>query len=403
MSEQELHREHVSGETGAMLDDVSLAGLDAMHTQDEALQRAGRDQAHSALAAAHGRAEEEARLLSERMTHEAQGRRKSVALAMTAPIIPPQPTWPLPAPYPIHRTLVAVDVTPYSARALPYAAALARLTGCAVTLGACAPRAEAAIAIAAVSGGSAPESSDRVDRVEHALRDALIAAHDKLASVGLDAPANMVHAQDIADGLLALEQAADAEVLALATHARQGLGRVVLGSVADDAVRHGHGLTLIIPPLTPEGSVGEAKFERILVPLDGSELSEQALRVVQPLLQGKRVDDVGGGLSAMTLLYVATDRALVSDGEDYLRDVRESLLSKAMAPVEITTHVAIGSSPGAIVAWAAGEQPATSYAGRHDLIVMATHGRGGASRWLYGSVAAYVLSHSEVPVLLVRS
>lgn len=59
MSEQELQREHVSGEAGAMLDDVSLAGLDAMHTQEEALQRAGRDQAHAPLAATHGRVEEE--------------------------------------------------------------------------------------------------------------------------------------------------------------------------------------------------------------------------------------------------------------------------------------------------------------------------------------------------------
>lgn len=403
MSEQEMQREHASGEAGAMLDDVSLAGLDAMHTQDDALQRAGRDQAHTPLAAAHGRVEEETRRLSERMTREEQARRKALALVKTAPIIPPQPSWPLPDPYPIHKMLVAVDVSSYSARALPYAAALSQLTGCAVMLGACAPRTEAEIAIAAVSGAPAVEGADRADRMEHALRDALIVAQDKLASIGLSAPADIVHAQDIADGLLALEQSVDAEVLALATHARQGLGRAVLGSVADDVVRHGHGVTLVIPPLVPERHIGEATFERILIPLDGSELSEQALRVALPLLRGERVGEMGGGLRAMTLLFVATDRALVVDGEDYLHNVRASLLRQATAPIEITTHVAIGSSPGAIVAWAAGEQPSTSYAGRHDLIVMATHGRGGASRWLYGSVAAYVLSHSEVPVALVRS
>jgi nucleotide-binding universal stress UspA family protein len=44
------------------------------------------------------------------------------------------------------------------------------------------------------------------------------------------------------------------------------------------------------------------------------------------------------------------------------------------------------------------------YAHTHpvDLIVMATHGRSGLSRWVYGSVADKVLRGAEVPVLLVR-
>jgi nucleotide-binding universal stress UspA family protein len=37
-----------------------------------------------------------------------------------------------------------------------------------------------------------------------------------------------------------------------------------------------------------------------------------------------------------------------------------------------------------------------------DLVMMATHGRGGLERWLFGSVAAYVLPRVHVPVLLVH-
>jgi nucleotide-binding universal stress UspA family protein len=45
------------------------------------------------------------------------------------------------------------------------------------------------------------------------------------------------------------------------------------------------------------------------------------------------------------------------------------------------------------------------YANRHsvDLIIMATHGRSGLSRWAYGSVADKVLRGADVPVLLVRA
>ena len=38
-----------------------------------------------------------------------------------------------------------------------------------------------------------------------------------------------------------------------------------------------------------------------------------------------------------------------------------------------------------------------------DLVVMATHGRGRLGRWLYGSVASYVVPHLSVPVLLVTA
>ena len=38
-----------------------------------------------------------------------------------------------------------------------------------------------------------------------------------------------------------------------------------------------------------------------------------------------------------------------------------------------------------------------------DLIVMSTHGRGGISRWVYGSVAEKVLQAAPCPVLLIRA
>lgn len=38
-----------------------------------------------------------------------------------------------------------------------------------------------------------------------------------------------------------------------------------------------------------------------------------------------------------------------------------------------------------------------------DLIIMATHGRSGISRWVWGSVADRVLRSSSVPVLIVRA
>jgi nucleotide-binding universal stress UspA family protein len=63
--------------------------------------------------------------------------------------------------------------------------------------------------------------------------------------------------------------------------------------------------------------------------------------------------------------------------------------------VEIETIVEVGDDAAAILDYAH-KQPI-------DLIVMATHGRSGLSRWVYGSVADKVLRGAEVPVLLVRA
>jgi nucleotide-binding universal stress UspA family protein len=71
----------------------------------------------------------------------------------------------------------------------------------------------------------------------------------------------------------------------------------------------------------------------------------------------------------------------------------------------IAKQVQLGSAPGAIVATANhGVPPVDSSetsAGPFDLVALATHGRGGPGRLLYGSVAHYVLLRVAVPVLLV--
>jgi nucleotide-binding universal stress UspA family protein len=418
MSEQKGQPEQMAGAERARSQSPEqplLSGLDALRAHEESLARAGAVETQGVLAGIHGRVEEETRRLTEQLTREEQVRRKEMASRKTTTNSEPTPRR-LPEPLDIRSTLVALDGTPYAMRAVPYAAALARLTGSAITLGACAlgTHKETAIEAIEVSATSAaadePPEAREGKQVEHRLTQALLSAHAFLAAAGLEAPTMIIPAQDIAAGLLTLQRSIGAEALALATHGRQGVERFALGSVADEVVRRGHGLTLVVPPRAPDSTIQDCAFTRVLAPLDGSELSEETLPFIRSLLLGPAVASAAGALRALTLLYVAEDRAQMSDGQVYLRELREALLydarlrsSASVAPIEITTEVALGSPPSAIVAWAASGEPASSYLGHHDLIIMATHGRGGASRWLYGSVASYVLVHSWVPVLLARA
>ena len=391
-----------------------LSELDAQRAHEDALRNRRQDVSEVMMAGAHGRVEEETRLLTERLTREEQARRRAL---VTTPLViaPPAPLRRLPTPLPIRAMLVALNGAAYPERALPAAVALARLTGGALALGACVTSPRRLESPGPVIEEVIGQHLDAQGAVrDRALKTALLDARTRVLAYVPNVRAALVYTPDIADGLLTLEQAQEAQVIVMASHARVGAERVALGSVADEVVRRGFGQTLIVPPLAPDAQLGGLVFERALAPLDGSTTSEQTLAVLQPLTWRDPQSEEGAQhwLRSLTLLYVAQSRAQLHDGEVYLREVREALLRQATAPTEIITQVELGSAPGAIVARVTGatnalgmpsNTPEERRAARHDLIVMATHGRGGIGRWFYGSVASYVLAHSDAPILLTHS
>ena len=145
-------------------------------------------------------------------------------------------------------------------------------------------------------------------------------------------------------------------------------------------------------------------FTKILVPLDGSPLSEQALPVACTLaarfeaevilLRVVVPETLVIASPAMGALYpelpVEQAKFEREEAAAYLARVREQC---EVAPVTGTSAVFEGAPAEMIL-------EATSRTGA-DLIVMSTHGRSGLSRLVYGSVAEAVLRGGRVPVLLV--
>ena len=136
-------------------------------------------------------------------------------------------------------------------------------------------------------------------------------------------------------------------------------------------------------------------FDRILVPLDGSALSDRAVPFAESL--AKRA---GGQL----LLVRAVDTWTLLDGGRSGRREHELRL-EAERQLAAASHTL--QENGLDVAWSVtlGE-PAmviaeTRHANVSDLIVMSTHGRGGLGRLAYGSVAERVLRLGACPVLLI--
>ncbi len=143
-------------------------------------------------------------------------------------------------------------------------------------------------------------------------------------------------------------------------------------------------------------------YKRILVPLDGSELAEEAIEQATHLCSGVgeiillqvirmplpvMTPDIG-----MTMPTIHRDD-MVEEAMAYLNDWVDKLAEQGY---EASAAVVEGDNVAdAIVAYAKNNEI--------GLIIKSTHGRGGLSRLVFGSVAEAVLRHAPCPVMFIRS
>jgi nucleotide-binding universal stress UspA family protein len=145
-------------------------------------------------------------------------------------------------------------------------------------------------------------------------------------------------------------------------------------------------------------------FKHILVPLDGSGFAEAALPYALEL--AAQFD------SDITLLRVVLpprmgEGALSPESANFLIKVRDDLYKEAIDYLQrqkgslrqqnFRAHYQVAESEDI-----AAEIINAVHGTGADIVVMCTHGRGGLSRWLFGSVAMKVLQLSPAPVLVIR-
>ncbi|HVO92646.1 MAG TPA: universal stress protein [Terriglobales bacterium] len=124
-------------------------------------------------------------------------------------------------------------------------------------------------------------------------------------------------------------------------------------------------------------------YHRILVPLDGSELSAGVLPYVRWLVRALN--------TPVELLYVIDPaHPTLTPGTGYLNSLAASFSALATVKCKIDSGY-----PADIIVDVAAAEPAT-------LVAMATHGYSGAKRWLLGSVAEKVLHSLAGDLFLVR-
>jgi nucleotide-binding universal stress UspA family protein len=143
-------------------------------------------------------------------------------------------------------------------------------------------------------------------------------------------------------------------------------------------------------------------FKRILVPLDGSPLAEEALPVAARLARASQGSIVllevvtppvyyGGFYTQVPLMTEEIVETSMSEAETYLAVLARS---DDLAGIKIHKEIMYGTATQNILE--------VAHAQHVDLIVMCSHGRTGFTRWALGSVTHGVIHHCAVPVLVLR-
>ncbi|MBI3971387.1 MAG: universal stress protein [Chloroflexi bacterium] len=293
-------------------------------------------------------------------------------------------------------TLVPLDGSRLAERTLPFAETIARAAGGRLVLFQAVP--EVAF----------------VPRAERELR----AVAERVRTAGLPVESSVRHG-DAVQLILDAAAAWRADLIALSSHGHSGIGRWLYGSVTDRVVRHAAAPVLLVPATCDHP--WPDRPDRIVVPLDGSRLAEEALgpatalaglfgaglllvqalathTVAPPDLDSSWASDGAAGATSGAAADIqeaedveAAFTAQRNEAQRYLERIAGRLRTGTQA-VEVQV---MAGPPAATIAGVARKRGA-------GVIAMTTHGRGVTAESVMGKVATGTLQRSNIPLLLVR-
>jgi nucleotide-binding universal stress UspA family protein/predicted transcriptional regulator len=300
--------------------------------------------------------------------------------------------------------LTPLDGSEISEAALPWAVKLAQDRGLALVLA----RVVEYPQMSSEVWGPSAATTDLYEQVltyeQEQATQYLAELRERLSETGLPVQ-TVVQTGSPVVALLDLVDQIGADTIVMASHGRSGLKRLVLGSVAHQLLAHATVPVFLVRAEPPEQQRTPA-FSRLLVPLDGSSLAERAIPAAQAIaapgatIQLTRV----APWPPATLGAGTAGRLRDNEAAAYRVSLAHAYLERVAAPLRaagftVKPEVIVGESTGSVghhlaVAAAAGDV---------DVVAMSTHGRGGVTGWLLGSVADEVARSVDRPVFLVSA
>jgi nucleotide-binding universal stress UspA family protein len=282
------------------------------------------------------------------------------------------------------RILVPLDGSGLAEGALPYAEGIAiRLHSEVILLTVCAPD----------------------DWLERPLKAYLEKRAGELSSLGVKTSQLVVHG-NVANEILDFAEKNDINLIIISTHGYTGPSIWPLGNIANKILQKSRIPLLLIRSRELAAVIREKEMQKVLVPLDGSQLAEGIVPYVEGLTEGidnevilirviepVQIPDIvryTAGFDEKKNEKELTAKA-EREAKRYLGKKESALRNKG---VKVSSASLLGMPAQTIVQYA--EDNSVS------LIALSTHGFSGINKWAYGSVASKILESSSKPVLLVR-
>ena len=317
------------------------------------------------------------------------------------------------------RILVPLDGSELAERALPVAARLARASEGTLLL----------LRVADIpienQPGKTPAQTYGEKALEKGLDTALeylesIAVSEEVADIDIEAEALL---GAVAPTILSCAQSRDADMIVMCSHGYTGFKRWSMGSVTEKVARQSPVPVLVVREesiLPAETQPGAQHPLTALVTLDGSTLAEAALAPAAQVIAALAAP-AQAKLHLLEVVSVMPSYGKLRSQAAFDSEMREEEKQKAAAYLKAATERLQETVPGNIniaITFSVevetdiaesilkvAEKPEHVQSGdvpTCDLIVMATHGRGGLPRWLMGSVTERVMHTTKLPLLVVR-
>jgi nucleotide-binding universal stress UspA family protein len=201
------------------------------------------------------------------------------------------------------------------------------------------------------------------------------------------------------------------DAIVMVTHGRKGGSRLLHGSVADRVLQWANvPVVLLKHGEQPIRAFSPLNHPRLVVPLDGSEVAETVLPLATQLalqmcasvtlLRSLDLPDLTAANNGRAAAGNEAIKAIIpterQNALTYVEKIRHQMQQQGIPTASLVTE-------GAAAEDIAREASDLGNGGEAVLIVMATHGRTGLGRWLYGSVAGALLQLATTPMLVIRS
>jgi nucleotide-binding universal stress UspA family protein len=291
--------------------------------------------------------------------------------------------------------LVPLDGSPLAENVLPHTVALAQAFEARCTL------------LRVLETEQEGEQVQSVDALYWRIRTAETQAYlkkqaDDLASIGLQADQVVLEGQ-AAERIIEFAQDNDVDLIVLSSHGRSGLSRWNVSGIVRKTVQSAGISTMITRAYQPvDARLTDLRYERLLLPLDGSQRAECVLSAVTTLT---RYHEARLMVARVIVAPEMPRRAPLTREEMELTERVIELNRHAAThyldqlesqlPIEFEPHLLVSDHVAARLHEFVMNQEI-------DLVVMSAHGYSGRRNWPYGCIATSFIEYGTTPLLIVQ-